>query len=50
MIIPYLRYAYLTFFVSFLALTHLVLRVFLVDYKQAALTTHDFAIGGALLQ
>ena len=41
-----LCYAYLTI----LALTHLVLRVFLVDNEQATLATDDFAVGGAFLQ
>ena len=38
-------YAYLT-----LTLTHLVLRVLLVDNEQASLATYDLAIGGTLLQ
>ena len=41
-----LCYAYLTI----LALTHLVLRVFLVNYEQATLATNDLAVGSALLQ
>ena len=38
-------YAYLT-----LTLTHLVLRVLLVDNEQAALTTYDLAVRSTLLQ
>ena len=38
-------YAYLT-----LTLTHLVLRVLLVDNEQTTLATYDLAVGGALLQ
>ena len=33
-----------------LTLTHLVLRVLLVDDEQTTLTAYDFAVGGALLQ
>jgi len=33
-----------------LTLTHLVLRVLLVDNEQATLTTYDLAVGSTLLQ
>lgn len=33
-----------------LTLTHLVLRVLLVDYEQATLATHNLAVGSTLLQ
>ena len=32
-----------------LSLTELVFGIFLVDYVEATLATHDFAVGGALL-
>ena len=40
-------YAYLT---KKSTLTHLILRVLLVDNKQTTLTTYYLAVGGALLQ
>ena len=47
-VISYLRYAYLTFRTFFLALTHLVLGVLLIDHEQTTLATYDLAVGCTL--